>query len=123
LLGGDRPRLARRVVRVHRRRWESHFGALLKDLAARRKALAAETAAADDRCRELARAVIAATERGAAVTDAEQAAEAARQAKERELEERATILSIEEARANRTGQELAAARDEVVMLSLPPKAA
>ena len=39
---------ARRALRVHRRRWESHFGALLKDLAAKRKALASEAAAADE---------------------------------------------------------------------------
>ena len=123
LLAGDRPRLARRAIRVQRRRWESHFGVLLKDLTARRAALAAEAATADDRCRKLARASAEAVERAAAVAEAEQVAEADRLAKERELEERATILSIEEARAKRTGQELAAARDEVVLLALPPKAA
>lgn len=123
LLGGDRPRLARRALRVHRRRWESHFVALLKDLSAKRKALASEAAAADERCRALTRAAAEATERAAAATEAEQAIEADRLAKERQLEERATILSIEEARAKRTGQELAAARDEVILLALPPKAA
>jgi hypothetical protein len=122
LLTGDRPRLTRRALRVHRRRWESHFGALLKDLSAKRKALAAEAAAADDRYRDLTRAAAEAVERRAAVADAEQAAEADRLAKERELEERATILSIEEERARRTGRELAAARDEVILLALPAAA-
>ncbi|HET6573666.1 MAG TPA: FHA domain-containing protein [Fimbriiglobus sp.] len=119
----DRPRLVRRTLRVHQRRWESHFGTLLKDLAVRRKVLASEAVAADERCRELTRAAAEATERTAAAAAAEQAAEADRLAKARELEERATILSIEEARAKRTGQELAAARDEVILLALPPKAA
>lgn len=123
LLNGDRPRLARRALRVHRRRWESHFSALLQELSARRTALAAEKAGADDRWRELMRAAAEVAERTAAVTEAEQAAEADRLAKDRQLEERATILSIEEERAKRTGRELAAARGEVILLALPPKAA
>ncbi len=113
LHGGDRPRLAKRALRVHRKRWESHFGKLLKDLSARREALAAESAAADDRYRDLTRAVAEAAERTAAATDAEQAAEAGRLVKDRELDERAVILSIEAARAKRTEQELAAVRAEV----------
>jgi hypothetical protein len=113
LLGGDRPRLARRALRVHRRQWESHFGKLLKDLSARRAALADEWAAADDRYRALMRMAAEAAERRAAVTDEEQAAEAGRLARERELDERAATLSIEAERARRTEQELTAVRAEV----------
>ncbi len=46
LTGGKRGRLVRRKLRVHRRKWESHFEHAAKDLEARRRALAAEAAGA-----------------------------------------------------------------------------
>jgi chromosome segregation protein len=113
LTGGPRGRLARRKLRVLRRKWESHFKHFLGGLDERRAALATESAEASERYRELTRQLADVAERRAEITEAEQAAEAGRLSRGRELEERAVILSIEQARVGRTARELHAVRDEV----------
>jgi hypothetical protein len=112
-LTGQKGRLARRKLRVHRRKWESHFGHFAKDLEARRRALALQAEGADDRCRALTRALAEVAAQRDAVAHAGQRAEAERAARSRELDERAVILSIEAARAERTQRELDEVRGEV----------
>ncbi len=116
-LTDQRGRLARRKLRVHRRKWESHFNHFAKDLETRRRALASEAAGAGDRCRELTRTLTEVAAQRDAVTSAEQRADAERLMRSRELDERAVILSIEAARAERTQRELDEVRGEVERVS------
>ena len=116
-LTDQRGRLARRKLRVHRRKWESHFGHVAKDLEARRRALASEAAGAGERYGELTRTLTEVAAQRDAVTNAEQRAEADRLTRSRELDERAVILSIEAARAERTQRELDEVRGEVERVS------
>lgn len=71
-----------RRVRVLRKRWESRFTQFQQDLSKRQEAAMAECERADARVRELHAAVIEATTRHAAATDAQAAADRARLADE-----------------------------------------
>jgi hypothetical protein len=71
-----------RRVRVLRKRWETRFAQFQKELATRTEAAQAECLRADARVRELHAAVIEATTRHAAATDAQAAADRQRLADE-----------------------------------------
>ncbi|OWK40469.1 Chromosome partition protein smc [Fimbriiglobus ruber] len=101
---GSRGPLAVRRLRVLRKHWEKQFTRARRDIDARRAALANELSAAEVRYRDLTRVLTEAVTQRAAVAEAEQFAEAARAVKERELEDRAVILSLEAERARRAGE-------------------
>ena len=102
-----------RRVRVLRKAWEAHFARVRRDIESRRTTLVAESTTAERRYRELHRTLAELAERRDDLVNAEQLSEVERFAKERVLDERAVVLSIESARAKRTEEALALVSGEV----------
>lgn len=105
-----------RRVRVIRRRWESHFARVRKEVDARSAALAVEQTRADDRLRELTAAAADTFDRQSADTAHRLTADRDRLAAA-DTDEATVALSIETARRERGERELADLRAEIDRLS------
>ena len=125
--GRTLPRTAARRLEVLRRKWQGHFARFRSDLDARRQSLVAEAVSAGERVAELHRVLAEVADRRTELTGAERRAEADHLARERQLDDRAAVLPLDLARAERSEVALAMVRDEVervaaaVMASGPEK--
>jgi chromosome segregation ATPase len=107
-----------RRMRVLRKRWESHFAKMRKDLDARRATLAAEQADADRRLAELQVRTAEWLDQHAERTERALTTDRGRLAANRAAdEEQAVALSIEAARRERSEQALHDLRTEIERLS------
>jgi chromosome segregation ATPase len=110
----DSPKAVRRL-RVLRRRWESRFRRYSKELTRRQEMLIAETTALNDRYRSLHCLLTEVTEKRAELAAAEQSAELAKKTTPALPDDdgEPVILSLAEARRERSEEELRAIRADV----------
>jgi hypothetical protein len=104
---------AEKRVRVTRKGWEKHFARVSKDLDARRDAAHGATEKLEKKYHDLHRVLAEVAERTAAAVDKERAVDQLKAKEEREVSDRAVILSIETARRKRSELAVEELRGEV----------